>query len=159
MRALASVSEGKTKQVNLSLSNALVQTQQADGSTIKGVDVDRLDVLLDNDFEDAHVRAEALHVAVFNATSTPTLGSRFARLLSHMGISVVAVGNSDKKVSGFCELFGSTSALASVTARSLRTQFGCIDTTRASEEGERADLTVLVGDGYSSLFAPRAGAP
>ncbi len=159
MRALAWVSEGKTKQVNLSLSNALVQTQEPDGSAIKGIDVERLDVLLGDDFEDARVRAEALHVAVFNATSTPTLGGRFARLLSHMGISVVAVGNSDQKVSGFCELFGSTSALASVTARSLRTQFGCIGTSRAIEGGERADLTVLVGDGYASLFAPRAGTP
>lgn len=151
VRAFVGTSKGKTTVVNLSPDNAMTQVQLPDGSRVQGIDLARLDSVLVDDFEDTRVREEALHVAVYNATHIPTLGNRFARFLSHMGISVVIVGNSDQYISSVCELRAGPANLRSMTAQSIRNAFGCTLVSVHQDEG-RADLTVLVGNGYASNY-------
>lgn len=148
VRALGSVSDGKTKRLDIDRSNVLVESQLPDGSKVQTIDPDRLELFVGDSFEEARVRSEALRVAVLNATRVPGLADRFARFVARLGATVILVGNSDQNLADTCLVIGSQSRLTGSTAVAIKKISGC--KTSASTEGDgRADLTVLVGEGYA----------
>jgi len=122
-----------------------------DGTHVYVLDPDRLDVLFGNTFEDERIRKEARSVGVFNTTSMPTLGNRLARLLGHVGVLVVTVGN-DTPMVDRCVVSGTKDNLQSLTAQFLIALLDCRKWER--DEGGRADIVVRLGSDYRQRFLP-----
>lgn len=135
--------------IDLGQTAAMVDEELLDGTVQKSLDPDRLDAVLGRVYEDIAIRTEGVSVAVFNTTKTPTLGGRIARLLSHMGVLVVAVGN-EAPMTNRCELRGKKETLGSVTAKRIVYYFGC---DSKEEENERADLILFLGKEYEKRFS------
>lgn len=137
------------KITTISLESARSDVPMPDGTVSKILDLDRTDVLLSNIFEDERLRAEAIRTEVLNTTGTPTLGGRIGRLLGHMGVSVVSVGN-DSPPLAQCELSGSKISLTSLTALFIEGQYHC----EKKEIGETrvADLVLRIGRDLEEYF-------
>ena len=88
-------------------------------------------------------------VGVYNTTPTPALGTYAARLLTGVGVLVVAVGNSEPLVDG-CEVVGSSGATQGTTARVIAELFGC--TIAVTDTQERTDLSLHLGSAYAKYF-------
>lgn len=127
------------------------QVTLPDGSMQWVLDPARLDVRLAHVFEDERIRRESVTVAVLNTTSMPSLGSRAARFLTNIGVSVVSVGN-DTPEADVCTIAGSQAARVSVSAKVIASVFGCIED--AVTPSDRADLTVRIGKSYTKRFIP-----
>lgn len=132
----------RVKTIDIKKTSALVKQQLADGSTVPLLDNDRVDSLFGRVFEDSQIRKESLSVAIYNTTSTPSLGSGVARLLSHVGAVVTVVGNEKGQVDN-CIITGSKKSLESLTAVFIQQLYTCnvvIDT-----QPTRADITMRLG--------------
>jgi hypothetical protein len=122
----------------------------ADGSTVKILDPQRLDAQLNSVFEDEAVRRESVTVAVYNTADMPSLGGRAGRLLSHLGVSVVTVGNDTPEVD-VCTVVGSDTALKSKSAQVIVSILGCKPLVG---EVSRADLILRIGESTAKRFRP-----
>lgn len=123
----------------------------ADGSHALVVNPVLVDARLAHVFEDERVRRETVSTAVYNTTDIPSLGTRVARLLGNLGVSVVSVGNDTPEVDA-CTVSGTKASLTSVSASVIQSFLGC--TARETPESERADLTVRIGKSYAKRFLP-----
>ncbi|KKW10763.1 MAG: hypothetical protein UY48_C0015G0002 [Candidatus Gottesmanbacteria bacterium GW2011_GWB1_49_7] len=123
----------------------------ADGSHQWTLDAQALDTRLKGVFEDERVRREGVTVAVYNTTDMPSLGERAARLLTHIGVSVVSVGNDAPEVSA-CTVSGTKQTLTTVSAQVLESILGCVPIEVT--EADRADLIVWIGKAYAKRFVP-----
>ncbi len=127
------------------------ETTLADGTKQWVADNQAIDLRLKEVFEDERVRREGVSVAVYNTTDMPSLGERTARLLTHIGVSVVAVGN-EKAGIDRCEVVGGEKTLKSVSAKVTASILGCKESL-ATESG-RADLIVRMGNNAVKRFQP-----
>lgn len=123
----------------------------ADGSHQLLLNPVRVDTQLAHLFEDERVRRETVTTAVFNTTQMPSLGTRVARLLGNLGVSVVSVGNDTPEVDA-CTIRGTKDALLRVSAKVVEGVLGCVPVETA--EPERADLTIRIGKSYAKRFLP-----
>jgi len=121
-----------------------------DGSSVRILDPERVDAQLKSVFEDAPIRRESVTVAVYNTTAMPSLGNRVGRLLTNVGVSVVAVGN-DKPEIETCTVTGPEQAMKSKSAEVIVVIFGC---TRVVGDTSRADLIIRIGKTYAKRFLP-----
>lgn len=137
--------------VTYDLTRRLVTSREilADGSTQEVVDIEKLDVVLKGIFESETIRKERQTVAVYNTTTTPFLGTQAARVLTNVGVLVVAVGNEEKQTDT-CVLSGQKDALSTKTAHLIRELFSC--EPQEANESERADLLVRLGTEYAQTF-------
>lgn len=126
-----------------------VEVTLPDGSKRVELDKERIDAILKQTFEDETVRREAVTVAVYNTTGMPSLGNRVARLLGHLGVSIVTVGNDEKEVD-VCVIEGTNDHLESASAHLIRDVLGC-SLSPVNESG-RADLVVRIGSVYAKRF-------
>ena len=124
---------------------AMSEQVQPDGTTIEIVDADRWDRMMTNAFENEEIRKEAFGVAIYNTTKEQDLGNRIARLLGHVGVHVVTVGN-DEAIPQRCTVTASKERKASRTVRTILSIFDC--EFRDSGEEASADITVRFGMGY-----------
>jgi len=123
----------------------------ADGSHQLILNPDRVDARLAHIFEDEAVRRETVTTAVYNTTEMQSLGSRVARLLSTLGVSVVYVGNDTQEVDA-CVVTGTKDALGKGSAKVIQSVLGCV--LKEISEPDRADLTVRIGKSYAKRFIP-----
>lgn len=121
-----------------------------DGSRQYVLDKERLDAQLKSVFEDTKVRTESVTVAVYNTTAMPEIGSRVARQLTNLGVSVVTVGNDMPPVDQ-CTVSGGAQALKSESAAVITALFDCL---RIDGAESRADLVLRVGEAYAKRFVP-----
>lgn len=140
----------------IDLSTSVVDRTLPDGSIVHMADTNRMDQKIGEGFEDEAIRKEAISIAVLNTTSVPSLGTRVARLMGHVGMLVITVGNDRPTIAG-CTMHGVKKMLASQTARMVRELYGCEQKDQA--EGDRADLTVRIGTVYQARFLPFPQAP
>lgn len=136
--------------ISLRPETALAFEDVPDGTKVAVVDPVRVDVLLGSLFEDERIRREHLSVTVYNTTDMPTLGSRVGRMLNHIGVFVVRVGNDSPPVDA-CTVSGEKAVIQSVTARTMASIFHCQILERSSEAG---DLDIRVGTRYQARFLP-----
>lgn len=137
--------------VTLDITPTLQDESLPDSSVRHTISVSEFDKLLGDRLEREDVRREHLGVAVVNTTVTPLLAQRAARLLGHLGMLVISLGN-DPTVRTRCEIVGSRGALRHVTAELLRLQYGCL--MREGEGVARADFTLFLGKNYEDTFLP-----
>lgn len=123
-----------------------------DGSHQMVLDTNRLDAQMKNIFEDDRIRQESISVAVYNTTDLSSLGTRVARLLGHVGVNVIFVGNDSPKVDA-CSVRGSEAATRSWSARVIVAILGCA--VSSTTEPGRADLILHIGGSYAKRFAPQ----
>jgi len=138
---------------SVDLSEKQVTESQAlpDGTVQNVFSTDQVDRALKGMFEDTAIRKEALTVSVYNTTETPDLGTRAARLLTTSGILVVSVGNDEQELA-HCVVSGSSTALASHTARVLEWILGCHGSVMTGVQS--SDLVVRVGTDFAARYAP-----
>ena len=128
--------------IRFSDTNALVDETLADGQQVRVLHPQRADPIIGNLFEDEAIRRERIRVAVYNTTQIAAMADGVARLLQHMGVFVVFVGNDNRQITQ-CEVNGRKEALATKTARMIVTLLGC---SRAEKtDVDRADLIVYIG--------------
>ena len=140
----------QVEEVALTPNTALTSQTLPDGTTRNVLDTSRVDILLGSLFEDESIRREGLSVAVYNTTDMATLGNRAARILGHIGVFVVRVGN-DTPTIDRCTITGAKRVLATTTATIIRELFGCETVEGAAEV---ADIDVRVGSTYQAKFLP-----
>lgn len=135
---------------SLSVSQALVDQTQPDGSVVRVLDPQRLDFFNEGVFMDTGLRTEGITVSIYNTTDIPTVGQRVARILSQTGISVVSVGNEDTMLVQ-CEVRGNEKNLRSRTVLFIRSYFGCV-LRKQDEEDARSDVSLRLGIDIASRY-------
>lgn len=133
--------------------SVLVAQNRADGSEEVIFDVQRYDAIIGTRFELIPIRNERLSVTVANTAGVPSLGTRAARLLSHLGVLVVSVGNETPLVDR-CELRGKKADLSSQTAALIIRTLSCVAVP--VPQTDTSDLHVRVGTEYQRRFEPAA---
>ncbi len=123
----------------------------ADGSRQFILNPAMVDARLAHVFEDDRVRTETVTAQVFNTTDMPSLGTRVARLLGNLGVSVVSVGNDAPEVDA-CTVSGTQGSLESQSAKIIESILGCVP--KFISTSDRADLTVRIGKSYTKRFLP-----
>lgn len=138
-------------QINLSESQSLFSEILPDGTSQMALDSTGFEKLFGHAFEDEKIREEHLSIAIYNTTEIPMLGQKAARLLNHLGMLVVTVGNDTPSIDS-CQLIGSPASLKSKTAKFILDFYNC--RLQAKNEKDRTDLTLKLGTVYASLFLP-----
>ena len=123
----------------------------ADGSSALILDPAMVDSRLAHVFEDDAVRTESVSTAILNTTGMPSLGSRAARLLGNLGVSVVSVGNDTPEVK-VCTVTGTRDSLLSASAKVIESVLGCRPVEIS--QSDQADLTARIGATYAKRFLP-----
>lgn len=123
----------------------------ADGSHELVLNPVMVDARLAHVFEDDRIRTETVTAQVFNTTDMPSLGTRVARLLGNLGVSVVSVGNDMPEVDA-CTVSGTVGSLQSQSAKVVESVLGCVPKQIGSSD--RADLTIRIGKTYTKRFLP-----
>lgn len=128
-----------------------VQKQEPDGSSSLQFDQNTLDYGLNTVFLDTGIRSEALSVALYNTTSIPLLAQKIGRIVAHLGVNVVVLGN-DPSEKTSCQMRGSQQAHVSKTAMLFRDVFGC---TFVDGDHGVADLSVYLGTTEAKPYQSR----
>lgn len=149
--AARDVSFGDVKGLEIPKTSVLVPQDRADGSEQIIFDVQRFDAIIGTLFELVAIRNERLTVTVSNTTGVPALGTRASRLLSHIGVLVVSVGN-ETPVVDLCEIRGSQESLQSQTAALIISTLDC--TPVPVPQMGTTDFDVRIGTAYQRRFEP-----
>ena len=128
--------------IDLSEKSVIIPEDLPDGTKRPVLDAGRLDAVLKGVYEDELLASEGTTVAVYNTTTTPSLGTQAARMLTNLGIRVVAVGNASPSRAS-CSLSGTRLATDTKTAAVIKALFSC--DILVNMQQERADLTIHLG--------------
>lgn len=129
--------------------NGIQEETLVDGSSIKKLNLGRFDEILGHAFDDEKLRNEQVSVAIYNTTDLPSVGQRIARLLGHMGIFVITVGNDNPEITD-CTISASKEILHTQTAGFIRSLYHCKDLV---DDGTvRADLLLRMGSQYAETI-------
>ncbi|MFZ5844877.1 MAG: LytR C-terminal domain-containing protein, partial [Patescibacteria group bacterium] len=151
-RAASKLTPATSITLDLAQAGVLTPAPLPDGTSVPSLDQERWDFVLGNTLADEEIRREGAAIAVYNTTATPTLGTRVARFLGHLGATVVTVGNSEERV-GRCQLIGQASSLKTATAHLIGALLNC--EKQVKEETTRAELILRVGSDFEARFQPR----
>lgn len=148
---ISGMDEGQTTKLDLSQTSLFVTETLPDGSRVKTIDPSRLDVILGRKLEDTQIRREALRINIFNTTRAPLLGTKVAKLLGHMGMLVVSVGNDSPELSS-CRVGTREALKKSYTVQFIKHQYHC-DVEGQASDG-RVDVSVWIGNDFQARYEP-----
>lgn len=94
--ALSSVRFDKVSTLSLVEQQVLDETTLADGSVVYQFDPGKIDSI-SQEFAEGQIIAEGKEVAIFNATNTPLLAQKAARMVTNMGGKVIMTKSLDEK--------------------------------------------------------------
>ena len=120
----------------------------ADGSEVLTLVEATLDTFLEEKFVDSEIRRDGLNISIFNATQTPKVGQKFARILSNYGGSILDVSNLNQIVEG-CDV-ETISQNKSKKIIKLLESLGC--QIKFLTEIEGVDVKVIVGDTWAKRW-------
>lgn len=126
----------------------------ADGTSVKRLNVNRFDEIIGHTLDNDDMRNERVSVAVYNTSDAPSVGQRVARLLGHMGIFVITVGNDSPEITD-CTVTASKDVLRTKTAGFIRRLYDCKE--HVEEATVRADLILRMGSIYADTIRSKAG--
>lgn len=136
--------------VTLSVANGgLTKTQLPDNSAVLTPQENAVSALLVHMFEDESIREKSTTVAVFNATSTPRIGQKFARILVNYGANVIHLGNSPNSLK-HCLIEGDETYKNSKLSIFMREYLKCDYNAKKSDS--LAEIKVFVGDNFASRW-------
>ena len=134
---------------NLERLNLLAEVELPDKTQALVVDKDRLDAFVQDNFQERKIRLENLTVEVVNSTQSPGLAESGARLLTNIGFEVVGVDNQEEMIKK-CLLIGDNQQKGFYSTERLEEIFDC--DWQTAQERERADLILILGEGYEGQF-------
>jgi len=132
--------------IDLAHSLAISETEVPDGTSVAKINPDGVDLVMKQSFELPDLRNENIRVIINNTTNTSGLGQKIARMLSHVGINVVAIDSEDTAIKT-CEVVSQPQYKQSLTVRTLLSFFSCRLTT--SEETKHGDVLLRLGESDS----------
>jgi len=139
----------KLKVIDISSSSALTHELLPDQTSVKKLNHRQFDLLLDDLLHIASFRREALSIGVYNTTQTAQLGQQATRLLEHVGIHVVSLGNLDELLDD-CVIEASEEILRSKTAKYIVNLYGCH--SRQKKLDNAAELILILGNRYANRY-------
>ena len=137
----------KIKSIDLDQTNVLKKEVLADGSEVWDTEFFRLDSLVKKYFSDSRMEKEGIKVEIRNGTKHLGLANKLARLITNLGGSVVAIGNSSIKHQASSIKYKKKSLGKSYTLRKLEKILAVKAELEMTEES-RADLLIVVGEDY-----------
>ena len=120
-----------------------------DGTEVKRINSEALTVFLEQKFEDAQIRQEALSVTVKNTTETPGVGQKFTKIITNLGGKVLTVGNEKSEITG-CQLEVKPESQKARLVLYLKQEYNCQSIPPLSDGG--ADLIVRVGKSFGERW-------
>ena len=129
--------------------NLLAEAELPDKTHALVIDKDRLDAFVQNNFQERKIRLENLTVEVVNSTQSPGLAESGARLLTNIGFEVSGFDNQEGMMKK-CLFIGDNQQKGFYSTKWLREIFDC--DWQSSEEKERADLILILGEEYEEQF-------
>jgi len=139
--------------VDLSQTKILTQRHLPDGSQSFSADPALVDRLSQQLFSQPQLIDEALSIAVVNATDHQGLGTRAARLIANSGGEIVGVSDRKQMSEETTIIVSGKKNLTSYSADFLSNQFLADHVSQGETSGERADLVLVVGEGYYRYFS------
>jgi hypothetical protein len=128
--------------LDLSKTYALTDRESQDGTVVRAINPDGADLVFRQTHELAELRGENIRVNIINTTGSVGLGLKIARILSHVGITVVATESEDK-IFDACEVTASRQLLSSLTVKTIVSYLSC--QVRTSDDTGKADVVVRLG--------------
>jgi hypothetical protein len=131
--------------VDLAQSFVSWETVLPDGQKSYEVEPEMLEQIVKKNFLDEKIREENFLVEVTNTTLHSKLADKAARILTNIGVDVVAVSETEEKLLS-CQVVTDKKFKNSYTVKKIRRIFDCH--FREGEIGGRADITVKIGEDY-----------
>lgn len=136
----------------INISQAIIDTVSADGSSVLSLDESRVDYIIDTAFFDSGIRSEGVSVAVYNTTDVSSVGLRASRQLSRVGMQLIYVGNKDLDVTR-CVVAGADSMKHTKTVLFIRDYYDCdIKQDESIGKDTGADIVVLLGEDFAKRY-------
>jgi len=139
----------KTTILDLSRTYALSKRDIDDGSVVSAVNPDGADLVFRQTHELTALRDENIRVMIVNTTGVVGLGQKIARILSHVGMTIVGTESEDRKFDE-CEVTASPSVVSSLTVKTIVSYFSC--GIRTSSDTGRADVVLRLGNKDTKRF-------
>ena len=148
----------KIKTYDLAELNLLKSLILSDGTTVLSADSNNIDTFAQNFIEDK-ISSERFTVAVLNATDSPGLAQKAARLITNMGGNVIQQTNfrTNTKASQIIVDLGDKEVLGSYTYRRLGNIFGlgCQKAPKCDKINSvetRARINIILGEDFYQRF-------
>jgi len=120
-----------------------------DGTEVKKVLLDGLKTFLEQKFEEAEIRKQAVTVEVKNTTDISGVGQKFANIISAAGGKVITIGN-DKKTVAHCEIEVHDTSASKLLASFLAYEYRCQRLASSTTSGP--DIIVRVGTDFGERW-------
>ncbi len=133
---------------NLSNSGVLIPTTLPDGTLVDTLDQKQFDLQAHELFEVHTIRTDSLTLEIRNATTTPALGNRVARLASNLGANVVKVSNS-QSVDPVCHIETTHKNKSKKLVGVLKRLYQCIVEENADLN---EDVVLTIGQNYADFL-------
>lgn len=131
--------------VPLAEAGVLKEETQPDGSKIKLIDKDLLDLVIASNFQDQLIRSENISIEVVNASGKEKLATEFSQILTHMGANVILKSTAEKNEDYSCSISVSKKKFAkSQTVTKLRNLYQC-KVTLETDKSSQTDVVVVLG--------------
>lgn len=135
---------GKIGFINLGLTSAYLKINGGDETQFNTLDLQRLDEVLKDYFNEDEISNENYNIEVLNSTSESGLAEDVARLITNIGGKIVNTDNSSEKNYTGCKLFTDEKVKKTTTYRRLKKLFSCRD-GEGILNNSRADLSMIIG--------------
>ena len=116
---------------------------------VKKVNEVAFEEYMEQKFEDAQVRSDALTMQIVNTTGVTGVGSQFAKYLNHYGGKVIAVANDTPSIKN-CQVKVNAPHANSQIVNYLTREFLC--TLSITGDSLEADVQVLVGETFANRW-------
>jgi hypothetical protein len=136
---------------DLSMSDIVSDQKLADGSIVRSIDPELLDLFISTNFQDSRVRTSTATIEVVNATNYTGLAATVGSLLDHLGAHVVSKINAEIQQKEACVIHLTESSLADLplVTRLLQT-YGCRLEKQPLVQA-RADIQIVLGSDFLAL--------
>jgi len=127
-----------------------VESAQADGTTVKKIDTEKLTLLLGTHAEDAEIRKENLRIALSNTTESSGLAQKLARILEEAGFHVITLSNEEDVRPTRCVIRSKLEIEETHTVKTLQWLYGCL--FEEAKEELQSDVHFIIGSEFKKRF-------
>ena len=127
-----------------------VENIQADGTTVRKIDTEKLRLLLGTHAEDAQIRKENLRITVSNTTESSGLAQKLARILEGTGFHVITLSNEENIRPTRCMIRSKQEMKESHTVKTLQWLYGCL--FEETKEELPSDIHFIIGSEFEKRF-------
>lgn len=136
---------------DLSMSDIVSDTKLADGSIVRSIDQELLDLLITDNFQDTKIRSSVASIEVVNATEFTGLASTLSTMLSHLGAHVISKVNAQQNQKSACVIRGSDAdSLKIALVKKMIAMYSCTIDTHYMVNAQ-SDIQITLGSDFLNL--------